>query len=82
MAGNHTPEALLDIPMDWHSGPSSALYRFASQGGRIDDEDHRQAILLEISAAAGQLLSYSPDAQRFEFTRTFGTHKAVLRIDQ
>ena len=71
MAGKHTLEALLDIAMDWHGGASSPLYRFASRGGRIDDADHRQAILLEICAAAGQLLSYPPEDQLSEFPRLY-----------
>lgn len=33
---------------EWHGGGGSSLYQFASTGGRVHSEEHRENLVLEI----------------------------------
>ena len=39
----------IDTAYSWHGGQNSALYSFASTGGKIHDENHREKLKKEIS---------------------------------
>jgi hypothetical protein len=42
---------LIELSYNWHGGGGSPLYRFASFGGVVNDEGHREDLIEEITDA-------------------------------
>lgn len=39
------------VAMDWHEGPETALYSFASAGGVVHSQEHKDKLTAEVRAA-------------------------------
>lgn len=62
---------------EWHSGEGSALYSFASTGGVVWSDGHRQDLRAEISKCLGTPKLLPKDRARLTRLRTHVEHARV-----